>query len=201
MAKPEAHAQPEPGVWQGPRVRLRAIEPDDWAVYFAWNRDDEQARGLWRVPFPQSAEGVRQWAQEESRKQPTGDAYRLVIEDERGEVAGDLTTHDCDPRVGAFSYGISIRRERRREGYAAEAILLILAYYFRELRYQKATVRIFSWNTPSVQLHERLGFTLEGRIRRTVFTQGEHFDELVYGMTVEEFLAREQPGKPDATST
>ena len=183
--------QPAPGVWQGRRVRLRGIEPEDWAVYFAWNRDDDQARGLWHVPFPQSAEGVRQWALEESRKQPAGDTYRLVIEDERGEVVGDLTTHDCDPRVGAFSYGISIRQERRREGYAAEAIVLLLGYYFRELRYQKVTVRIFSWNAPSIQLHERLGFTLEGRIRRTVFTRGEHFDELVYGMTVEEFLARE----------
>jgi RimJ/RimL family protein N-acetyltransferase len=169
-------------------VRLRAIEPEDWAVYFAWNRDDDQARGLWHVTFPQSAEGVRQWALSESRKRPTGDAYRLVIEDERGEVVGDLKTHDCDLRVGAFSYGITIRRE----GYAAEAIMLLLGYFFRELRYQKVTVRIFSWNIPSIQLHERLGFTLEGRIRRTVFTRGEHFDELVYSMTSEEFEALDQ---------
>jgi RimJ/RimL family protein N-acetyltransferase len=193
MTGPDAQRiQPEPGVWQGRRVRLRAIEPEDGAVYFAWNRDDDQARGLWHVTFPQSAEGVRQWTLEESRKRPTGDAYRLVIEDERGEIVGDLSTHDCDPRVGTFSYGITIRRERRREGYAAEAIMLLLGYFFRELRYQKVTVRIFSWNTPSIQFHERLGFTLEGRIRRTVFTRGEHFDELVYGMTSEEFEALDQ---------
>lgn len=191
MTEPEeTQTSASPGVWQGRRVRLRGIEPADWVVYFAWNRDDDQARGVWYVGFPQSAEGVRQWAQEESRKHPVGDAYRLVIEDEQGEVVGDLTTHDCDPRAGTFSYGITIRRERRREGYAAEAILLLLAYFFQELRYQKVTVRIFSWNIPSIQLHERLGFTQEGRIRRTVYTRGEFFDELVYGMTVEEFRAR-----------
>ena len=30
-------------IWQGRLVRLRAIEPDDWLVYFAWNQDNEMA--------------------------------------------------------------------------------------------------------------------------------------------------------------
>ena len=37
-------------IWQGKRVRLRAIEPSDWNVYYAWNRDDEQARGVSSIP-------------------------------------------------------------------------------------------------------------------------------------------------------
>ncbi len=127
-------------------MRLRAIEPSDWEVYFAWNQDDEQARGVSNIPFPQSAEAVRQWAQQEATRKPEGDAFRFVIENETGEVVGDLTTHNCDARVGSFSYGITIRREHRRNGYAAEAIALVLRYYFRELRYQKATVTVYSFN-------------------------------------------------------
>jgi RimJ/RimL family protein N-acetyltransferase len=176
--------------WRGRRVRLRAIEPADWAVYFAWNQDDDQARSLYNVPFPQSEEAARQWAQQESTRKPEDDAFRFVIENEHGEVVGDLTTHDCDRRVGAFSYGISIRQDQRRSGYAAEAIELALRYYFQELRYQKVTVSVYSFNDASIRLHEKLGFQLEGRLRRTVFTNGEHFDELVYGLTVEEFIAR-----------
>ena len=178
-------------IWQGKRVRLRAIEPADWAVYFAWNQDDDQARGVSNIPFPQSQEAVRQWAEHEATRKPEGDAFRFVIENEHGEMVGDLTTHHCDPRVGCFSYGITIRREHRRNGYAAEAIALVLRYYFQELRYQKATVSVYSlkFNEASARLHEKLGFQLEGRIRRTVFTKGEHFDELVYGITAEEFAA------------
>jgi RimJ/RimL family protein N-acetyltransferase len=170
-------------------VRLRAIEPADWKVYHAWNEDDEQARSLDRVYLPPSAEAVRQWALQESSRKPEGDACRLVIENERGEVVGDLTTHDCDPRVGKFSYGISIRRHQRRQGYAAEAIRLVLRYFFHELRYQKATVSVFSFNDASARLHEKLGFQLEGRLRRTVYSDGQYFDELIYGLTVEEFNA------------
>ena len=180
-------------IWQGERVRLRAIEPSDWDAYFRWNQDDEQARSVSSIPFPQSAEAVRQWAQQEATRKPEGDAFRFVIENETSEVVGDLTTHHCDARAGSFSYGITVRREHRRNGYAAEAIALVLCYYFRELRYQKATVSVYSFNEASARLHEKLGFQLEGRIRRTVFTDGPHCDELVYGITAEEFSARLTP--------
>jgi RimJ/RimL family protein N-acetyltransferase len=189
-------------IWQGERVRLRAIEPSDWDAYFRWNQDDEQARGVSSIPFPQSAEAVRQWAQQEATRKPEEDAFRFVIENETGEVVGDLTTHHCDARVGSFSYGITIRREHRRNGYAAEAITLVLRYYFRELRYQKATVSVYSFNEASARLHESLDFQLEGRIHRTVFTDGQHCDELVYGLTAEEFSAsltpRSAPPSPAA---
>jgi RimJ/RimL family protein N-acetyltransferase len=178
------------GMWQGPRVRLRAFVAEDWETYHAWNVDDEQTRNLDQIHFPQSASAARQWAEREAVREPGGDNFRFVIENEHGEVVGDLSTHDCDPRVGAFSYGISIRPDQRGKGYAAEAIPLVLRYYFLEKRYQKVTVTIFSFNEPSVRLHERLGFQFEGRIRRTAYTGGAHHDALIYGMTVEEFAAR-----------
>jgi RimJ/RimL family protein N-acetyltransferase len=141
---------------------------------------------VWHVPFPQSAEAVRRWAEQEATRTPEGDAFRFVIENAAGDFVGDLTTHNCDPRVGAFSYGITIMRDYRRRGYAADAIAVALRYYFRELRYQKATVRVFSFNEASIRLHQRLGFEQEGRIRRTVYTDGQYFDELIFGLTAEE---------------
>jgi RimJ/RimL family protein N-acetyltransferase len=67
-----------------------------------------------------------------------GERVRLrAIENETGEVVGDLTTHHCDARVGSFSYSITIRREHRRHGYAAEAIALVLRNSWKELRIRK----------------------------------------------------------------
>ncbi len=65
-----------------------------------------------------------------------------------------------------------------------------LRYFFDELRYQKATVTVYSFNVASIRLHEKLGFQREGQIRRTVYTRGQYFDELFYGMTCEEFAER-----------
>ena len=89
-----------------------------------------------------------------------------------------MNTHSCDTRHGTFKYGVAIFREHWRKGYASEAVKLLLGYYFEELRYQKVMAHIYAFNESSIQLHERLGFKQEGRLRNMVFTQGRHFDEL-----------------------
>ncbi len=185
-------------IWEGDRVRLRAVEPDDWQTFFDWNRDSDGARGSYHVPYPGSAEAARRWAAETALRQPEGDVFRWVVENLAGEMVGTINTHSCDPRNGIFDYGITIRREHQRRGYASEAIALVLRYYFQELRYQKASVRVYSFNEPSIRLHERLGFQLEGRLRREVYTVGRYFDVLVFGMTAEEFAARATgSGRPE----
>ena len=176
--------------WQGRLVRLRAMEPGDWEAYHAWNEDDEQARLLYHVPFPQSAEAVRRFAEETARQKPEGDDFRFVITNLAGAVVGDLTTHHCEPRHGSFGYGIAIRREERRKGYASEAILIVLRYYFEELRYHKASTGIYAFNQPSLALHRKLGFQEEGRLRAMIYTNGRYHDQVLVGMTAEEFAAR-----------
>jgi RimJ/RimL family protein N-acetyltransferase len=176
--------------WQGDRIRLRAMEPADWDAYNAWNQDDDQARRVSVVPFPQSQESVRRFAERTATEPPDGDNFRWVITDPAGQVVGDLTTVGCSPRHGTLSYGISIAAAHRGKGYASEAITIVLRYYFEELRYQKVSVVVYSFNEPSIRLHERLGFQREGRQRRMIFTQGQYFDLIHFGLTKEEFAAR-----------
>jgi RimJ/RimL family protein N-acetyltransferase len=177
-------------VWQGERVRLRAIEPEDWETFFAWNQDDDMVRRLDHLHFPMSREAVRQQTAGYAIERPTDDTFRFVIENGDGEIVGRIDTHDCDRRVGTFAYGLNVLPEHRRKGYAAEAVRLVLRYYFRELRYQKCTIQIYDFNAASVALHERLGFQREGQTRRMGYTDGRHFDLLLFGITTEEFAAR-----------
>ncbi len=182
--------------WQGKRIRLRGIEPDDAKYFYGWNLDNEWGRGLDFVWPPASRAAVESWAKEQSEKQLEDDQYHWMIETLDGVPVGSIDTHHCNPRYGTFSYGIGIGPEHRRQGYAREAIFLVLKYYFEELRYQKVTVAVHSHNEASIQLHEGLGFELEGTHRRMGYTQGGYFDVLWYGMTAEEFHERfpEEPG-------
>jgi RimJ/RimL family protein N-acetyltransferase len=103
---------------------------------------------------------------------------------------GVIGTHRCNSINGRFSYGLYVEPEARRLGYAREAILLLLRYYFDQLRYQKANVTVYDFNAPSLRLHEDLGFTEEGRLRRMIFNAGAYHDEVHFGITVEEFRAK-----------
>jgi RimJ/RimL family protein N-acetyltransferase len=175
--------------WQSERIRLRALEPCDAAIFFEWNQDSERARCVDFLWPPQSLTSVEAWVSEQSLKRLEGDRYFWVIETLDGTPVGSIDTHSCDARAGTFSYGIAIGSEHRRRGYAGEAVRLVLRYYFEELRYQKCTVSVHSFNTASARLHEHLGFTLEGTHRRMGYSEGRYFDVHWYGITLEEFRA------------
>ncbi|MSP13258.1 MAG: N-acetyltransferase [Chloroflexi bacterium] len=184
--------------WRGDKIRLRAVEqkdleeimraieePDSWLE----RADDHIYLPSWRE---KERDGLA------SQRERAGNSCLLMIENAAGQVVGNIATFDCDPRVGTFKYSIVIKRPFWSQGYAREAITILLRYYFRELRYQKCTVLVYSFNERSLRLHERLGFQLEGRLRRTVYTNGTFYDEVYYGITCEEFDQLDP--KPDLTA-
>ncbi len=173
--------------WQGKNVRLRAIEPEDAPIFYEWNLDTRTAQLVDFIRPPQSMTAVKEWAQKQAINRSKNDDVDLVIENAGGALVGLIDTHNIDRRVGAFRYGVAVRPEYRRRGYAAEAIQILIRYMFDELGYQKVNATVYSNNEPSIRLHERLGFVLEGTIRRTVRTGGRLYDELYFGMTAEEF--------------
>lgn len=181
---------PNSWIWAGERVHLRAFSLGDAETYQAWNHDSDQARALWEIPWPRSPEGDRRWAEQEAERGASGDNIRLVIADADDRAVGDITTQNCDPRVGTFSYGVSIAAAQRRQGYATEALGLLFRNMFHERRYQKAWVVINVQNAASVTLHEQLGFVREGQLRRMTFTRGQHHDQFIYGLLREEWEAQ-----------
>jgi RimJ/RimL family protein N-acetyltransferase len=173
--------------WEGSRIRLRSVEAGDAAAHHRFNLTDDYGL-LDQIYPPGSLARVQEWANKESLAGFDNQTFHFQMEAiENGALVGGIATHDCDSRVGIVSYGLSVMDEFRGKGYASEAICLVLRYYFQELRYQKANVSVYDINEPSKRLHESLGFQVEARLRRSVFTRGELSDLLLFGMTVEEF--------------
>lgn len=178
----------EQNIWQGETIRLRAVEASDWQTFFEWFQDSDFDRLTDTTLFPFSTAVVQKWVTDLAEKEPWKDhEFRWAIENLAGEFVGTANTHTCDPRNGTFGYGVAIQRQHWRKGFAAEAIRLILTHFFEELRYQKVTVEIYSFNEASLRLHEKLGFQEEGRLRRMIYTLGDYHDTIVLGMTREEF--------------
>lgn len=187
---PEQVAPPSKNFWQGERVRLRGIEPEDGDTFVNWDLNSETARVLDYVWPPRSIAATRDWARKMALQEIKDDQIYCMIEDRQGTAVGLISSHSINRRIGSFAYGLSISEEYRGRGYASEAVVLFLRYFFEELRYQKVTISVYEFNPASIALHEKLGFQLEGRLRRTIYTHGRHCDELFYGMTCEEFAER-----------
>jgi RimJ/RimL family protein N-acetyltransferase len=177
--------------WTTNRIRLRAIEPEDAPIFFAWNQDSEMGLMVDRIRLPTSRQVVADWvARTTAQVSEESDDFFFVVETLDEQVVGMINPHKCDRRVGDFTYGVAVQRPFQRQGYAQEAIKLVLRYYFNELPYQKVTVKVYGYNEASKRLHEAMGFLLEGQIRRAAYYNGRYYDDLIYGMTKEEFEER-----------
>ena len=174
--------------WQGERVRLRAVEPEDATFFFGLQQDTERSRLLDFLPPPSSKAALESWAREQSQKEFDGDAFQWMIE-AAGEPVGSIVTHTVSPRNGTFSYALEVARNHQRKGYAKEAVMLVLRYYFGELRYQKVHTGAQENNAGSIALHRGLGFRHEGTQRRMVFQEGRYLDLLLFGLTADEFYS------------
>lgn len=178
--------------WTGELIRLRSIDQKDIDARAAadpasgeFDSDLDRLEDV--IHFPRSpAQAAASW-QHMAQQDGQNDAFFWVIETTAGETVGHINTFACAPRHGAFQYALGIVRPYWGRGYGQEAVRLVLRYYFHELRYQKANVHVYAFNERSLRFHERLGFTVEGRLRRMIFTGGRHYDEIWLGMTREEF--------------
>ncbi len=174
-------------LFEGKLVRLRAVEPGDEEVLFRQWRETRITRLDSDISWPASTAQIRAWI-ERKTSQKEGDDRHMVIETLSGKLVGGVNTQLCDPRNGVFSIGIGIGdREEWGKGYAREAMLLVLRFMFHEMRYQKCNIGVYDFNHRAVAFYRRLGFVDEGRLRRTYFSNDTYHDEILLGITREEF--------------
>jgi aminoglycoside 6'-N-acetyltransferase len=75
-------------------------------------------------------------------------------------------------------------------GYASEGVRLLIDYLFSNRPLERIEAVTGAENLPSKKLLENLGFTLEGRTRKSYFVRGEYTDSLHYGLLREEWGSR-----------
>lgn len=178
-------------IWDGTKVRLRGIEPEDWQAFMRFDQFSADMRSVDLIHPPRSAAGYRRWATDRATQPASDDEFQLAIESLSEQiVVGALSTTNIDQRAGRFSYGIGIGRDYQRRGFASDAIVVLLRYMFGERRFHKCGVGIYAFNEASINLHEELGFQVEGRLRDHEYFAGRHHDVVIMGVTIAEFTER-----------
>lgn len=150
-------------IWIGDKVQLRAREPEDaQAVPEQGNSADE--RGGWMVMPPRSRVARRKLIEETAEKHPGPETLEFDLAIARREdnlMVGGINVHEVDQINGTFVYGVGLISEHKGNGYAAEAVLLVMRFMFYERRFQKCEAHVYDYNSASISLHRKLGFVEE----------------------------------------
>jgi RimJ/RimL family protein N-acetyltransferase len=175
--------------WQTDLIRLRPLCPED-AEKKQREWTDTEARRLLESQLdlpPVSIETFRTNLLGSCDFKGDADVKRFAIDTLDGEFVGWVNLFLGEPRHGRFSLGVSIFCEYQRKGYAFDAAKLILTYGFNELRCHKCNSACLDINDGSIAYHRKLGFIEEGRRREVYFMNGHYHDEILFGMTFDEF--------------
>lgn len=146
------HAE-EIQVLEGENVVLRPPRESDVEAAYAWDKDPELSAWNGRAPISISLSAARR----DYLSRWEDPSVKTFIIEVGGEPVGMATLYDF--RRGGCELGIKIGpQDLRGQGYASEAVELLLEYAFEELRVEVVRGSTLSHNHRMQRVFEKLGF-------------------------------------------
>ncbi len=139
-------------------MRLRPMTIEDADQLLRWRNSPDVAR--WMLDdSPISERDHIAWLQ--ARVSSPADRYWII--ESGGHDVGLVHLDDVESDDRSASWGFYIGEPSARgRGVATAALTRVLEIAFDELRLSRVRAEVLDFNTPSLALHERLGFTRAG---------------------------------------
>ncbi len=144
---------------KGTNILLRALEPSDLQIIYRLENDVSawHVSGI-LVPFSEFTVENYIGTQDDifSSKQ-----LKLIIEKDKKAI-GHIDLFEFEPSNKRAGVGILIDEKERNNGYASEALGLIIKYAFKLLRLRQLYCNIIVDNEKSINLFKKHGFVING---------------------------------------
>jgi diamine N-acetyltransferase len=165
---------------KGNLVTLRALEPQDIDVLYNWENDDEN----WKISStlkPFSKNLIKNYIENEENDIFQTKQIRFIITliSEKNISIGTIDLFDYDPYNSRIGLGILIAKEFRNNGFAREAISLIIEYCFNLLNIHQIFCHISEINIESIKLFQSIGFKEIGVIKDWIFN-GLNYENVIF---------------------
>jgi len=175
---------PVPESFESERLLIRApLWGDGAAVNEAVRESIEELRP-W-MPWAQNIPAIEETEKNMRRSRieflERADLRLHLIHKETGQLIGCSGLHRIDWKSRKFEIGYWVRTSCSKQGYITEAVDAITNFAIQELEANRIEIRCDSRNIRSARVAERLGFALDGILRKdTCETDGSLSDTMVF---------------------
>jgi RimJ/RimL family protein N-acetyltransferase len=174
------------------RLVLRRFLPGD-APSLAGYRSDPAVASLqtWKAPFTEDQ--ARRFIDDLATIDPDtpGEWFQFaVVEGSSGVHVGDVAALVDPEDTRQVVVGITLARAAQGQGYATEALTMLLDYLFLQRGKHRVIAECDPRNQSAVRLLKRLGMRREAHHVESLWLKGEWVDEYVYAMLGREWVAR-----------
>jgi len=174
----------------GEQIYLRPLQRDDLNErYLTWLNDPEINRYLETGIFPSTQEDLEHFYE---RVMGSPNAVMLaIIEKSSDRHIGNIKLEPIHWVHRWATLGILIgEKDCWGKGYGVEAVRLMVKYAFERLNLQKVDLGVIADNIRAVKAYEKVGFIVEGRLKRHVFLDGKYVDVLKMAIFRENFISQ-----------
>lgn len=154
-------------------------------------RDLDQIRYIYSAPYPytqQDAEQFYSFLQSVNEDKSMNELGIFSKADD--SFIGVISLNDIDKHDDNAELGYWILKQHWKNGYAYEAASLLVPYAFEQLHLNKLYAYLQTENVASLSLLSKLGFQVEGVLRKHVRNKGEFVDRYVCGLLRDDYLKR-----------
>lgn len=176
---------------------LRALKQADAETIFHVVDHDREHLGEWLiwVDSTHEAADTRNFLASVEAKRSAGETFAYGIW--RGdELLGLCGLHDISRVNANAQIGYWLRSSAEGRGTMTRAVMTLLCIGFDILKFERIEIRAAIGNERSWKIAERLGFRLEGVMRRQIRIRGGFADARLYSLLREEWEA--QPSRSSA---
>ncbi len=180
-----------PDALDGPNVRVRPYRPDDAQALWDAVQESREHLAPWMpwVHEYQEPDDAREFLiRAQARWQLREDLSVAIVERESGRLLGGSGLHRMNWPLRTFEIGYWLRRGAEGRGYVSEAVQLLTRLAFDSLDANRVEIRMDTRNERSRRVAERLGFVLEGTLRRAAAdADGRPTNVHVFALLPEEY--------------
>ena len=186
----------DPTFLLGSRVRLRPLERDDLPRYQELFSEPEISLYYGMLGVPENLTQLRR-RYDAGEFDATDRFLQLAIETDGTLIGSVVLRNDENLPSRSATFGIIIGDPQYLDrGYGSEASKLLLDYAFAVLGYHKINLDFFEYNPRAQAMYEKLGFSHEGRRRENHWSRGRFWDDILMGVTAEEWWEKHGPPRP-----
>ncbi|MFB7139867.1 GNAT family N-acetyltransferase [Gottfriedia sp. NPDC056225] len=166
-------------------MKIRQVLPSDVPIMHKWECDDEIGK-LVGIEKPRSLEEIVQ-GYEKYFNGLKPNLHLFTIE-YNGVCVGRIELGNLDQENNHAAFGIVIGdQSMHNKGLGSFALNYLLNYSFNELKLVKVYCEVYDFNIASQNFLTKLGFHLDGILRKHEYFKGAQRDMYQYSILEEEF--------------
>lgn len=162
---------------------LRHVKLSDAKVFFECEQDKQAKKNFMTTlkSIKESEEDIKQEISQYKKSKPTSEKFAIEI---NGETAGWIAINQLNAPFFEHKAKIDfcLHPKYRGKGIMTKVIKKVIEYAFKKYKLKRIESWTRTFNKSTIELNKKVGFKLEGILKKNKCKQGKYLDDMVWAI-------------------